>query len=148
MANASLAGLVVAFLWAGTIAFTYDYPRAWAVRAVRHQLSNEIARLVQPDSIAFVWYATALSGLYELDRVRLAQATWDGFEGFRPLLEFHLEAGRPVYGWFPVEQWEDMDENGRLAGLRTIPLHEAEGLRFARIVEQTSTLAEAGTRPD
>jgi hypothetical protein len=135
LANASLAGLVVGFVWAGTVAFTYDYPRAWAIRAARHALSNEIAALVTPDSIAFVWYATPLSGLYELDRVRLAQTTWDQFEGFRPLLDFHLEAGRPIYGWFQPELWEEISENGHLAGLRAIPLHEAEGLRFARIVE-------------
>lgn len=144
LANASLGGLVVAFIWAGTIAFTYDYPRAWAVRAARYQLSNEIASLVKPDSIAFVWYATALSELDELDRVRLAQATWDQFEGFRSLLEFHLAAGRPVYGWFPSEQWKEMDEHGYLAGLRTIPLHDAEGLVFARIVERSSSTAQAG----
>jgi hypothetical protein len=148
LANASLAGLVVSFVWAGTVAFTYDYPRAWAIRAARHALTNEIAALVSPDSIAFVWYATPLSGLYELDRVRLAQTTWDQFEGFRPLLDYHLEAGRPIYGWFQPELWDEMDENGHLAGLRTIPLHEAGGLRFARIVEHASSVAEAGEQAE
>ncbi len=37
-----------------------------------------------------------------------------------------------------------MGENGHLAGLRTIPLLEADGLRFARIVEHASSIAEAG----
>jgi hypothetical protein len=148
LANASLAGLVVSFVWAGTVAFTYDYPRAWAIRAARHALTNEIAALVSPDSIAFVWYATPLSGLYELDRVRLAQTTWDQFEGFRPLLDYHLEAGRPIYGWFQPELWDEMDENGHLAGLRTIPLHEADGLRFARIVGHAASVAEAGERAE
>jgi hypothetical protein len=148
LANASLSGLVVAFIWAGTIAFTYDFPRAWAVRAARHEVSNKIAALVKADSMVFAWYATPLAGLYDLDRVRLAQTTLDQFEGFRPLLEFHLEAGRPVYGWYEPEQWAEMGRNGYLDGLRTIPLHEAEGMRFARIVEQDSSLAEAGARPD
>jgi hypothetical protein len=148
LANASLAGLVVSFVWAGTVAFTYDYPRAWAIRAARHALTNEIAALVSPDSIAFVWSATPLSGLYELDRVRLAQTTRDNFKGFRPLLDFHLEAGRPIYGWFQPELWDEMAENGHLAGLRTIPLHEAGGMRFARIVEHASSVAEAGERAD
>ncbi len=58
LANASLAGLVVVFVWAATVAFNYDYPRAWAIRAARHALTNEIAALVSPDSVAFVWYAT------------------------------------------------------------------------------------------
>lgn len=143
-ANASLAGLVVTFMWAATVAFTYDYPRAWAVRAVRHTLSTEISALVSPDSITFAWYATPLSGLYDLERVRLAQTTWDDFADFRPLLEFHMEAGRPVFGWFQTDLWEEIEDKGYLAGLRAIPLHEVEGLRFARIVEQSSTVAEAG----
>lgn len=148
LANASIAGFIVTFMWAGTVAFTYDFPRAWAIRSIRHTLSNEIAALVSPDSIAFVWYATPLSGLYELDRVRLAQTTWDDFEGFRPLLEFHLEAGRPIYGWFQTELWDEMERSGHLAGLQAIPLHEVEGLRFARIVERSSTLAETGALVD
>jgi len=148
LSNAGLAGLLVAFVWAGTVAFTYDYPRAWAMRTARHTLSAEIGSLVSPDSIAFVWFATPLSGLYELDRVRLAQTTWDQFQGFRPLLDFHLGAGRAVYGWFQPELWDEMAQDGRLAGLRAIPLYEADGLRFARIVANPSSLAAAGDRPN
>jgi len=78
----------------------------------------------------------------------LAQTSWDQFEGFRSLLDYHLEAGRPIFGWFQPELWDAMDENGHLSGLRTIPLHEAESLRFARIVEHASSVAEAGEQAE
>ena len=79
-----------------------------------------------------------------MERARLAQTTWDDFADFRPLLEFHMDAGRPVFGWFQAELWEEIEDKGYLAGLRAVPLHEVEGLRFARIVEQSPTVAAAG----
>ncbi len=146
LANGAAAIMVVAFAWAGTIAFTYDYPRAWAKRSVMHDYSREVARHVTPDSIVITQYVTALSGLYELDRVRLAQATKDEFQGFRALLDFHLEAGRPVYGWFEPALWEEIEKAGRLAGLRAEPIHEYGWGRLARIVPATRSAAEQERR--
>ena len=146
LANGTVAGLVVAFAWAGTVAFTYDYPRAWAKRALLHEISSETAAFVPADSIVFVEFATPLSGLYELDRVRLAQATWDEFQGFRALLDFHLEAGRPVYGWFQPVTWEELDEDGLLSGLRAVPIHEVGWGGLAQIVKVTSAAADIGSQ--
>jgi hypothetical protein len=94
--------------------------------------------------LAQLGYATPLSGLYELDRVRLAQATWDEFQGFRALLDFHLEAGRPVYGWFQPVTWEELDEDGLLSGLRAVPIHEVGWGGLAQIVKVTSAAADIG----
>ncbi len=79
----------------------------------------------------------------------MAQTTRDQFRGASgPCSTITSKPGRPIYGWFQPELWDEMAENGHLAGLRTIPLHEAGGLRFARIVERASSVAEAGERAD
>lgn len=147
LAGSAVAGVLVAFAWAGTVAFTYDFPRAWAKRAILHQFSNEVADFVAPDSMVIAEFPTALAGLYELDRIRVAQGIWDETQSFRPLLDHHLAAGRPAYGWFQPETWDELQAAGLLSGLRTVPLHFVGLGQLARFVEVPPATAGQRIQP-
>jgi len=89
---------------------------------------------VSPDSILFADFPDPLLGLFEKDRLRLAVPSYDNFEDFRPLIDFHLEEGRPVYASFSPETWQRVQEGGLLKSLDVLPLMEHQYGELAQIV--------------
>ncbi|MDJ0949735.1 MAG: glycosyltransferase family 39 protein [Alphaproteobacteria bacterium] len=130
----AIAGLVLSFAWAGTVALTYDFPRALIKRSVTHRMSAEMASTISANSILFVEYATPFSGVYETDGIRLAQVTWDDFAGFRPLVDFHLGAGRPVYVLVGEESWDKARRGGLLDGLELVEISNMLGNPLMQLV--------------
>lgn len=120
--GAAAAALVAGAVWAGLTTFTYDWPRHTALRAANLAVSQRMAAVVAPDSILFARYPDPYFGLIEVPRLRLAIPGRDGFADFRRLVDFHLDAGRPVYAAFDRELWHRLAADGMLDGLAARPL--------------------------
>jgi hypothetical protein len=125
--------MVLGFVWAGLVAYSFDLPRSYILRKDRAELSREVAPLIAPDSLLIAYSVGSFFGLLEHGRVRLATPPFDGFRDFEALVRFHLEAGRPVYLWV-TEAWtralERYDVSVRLS---SAPLWEQEHGRLVRI---------------
>jgi hypothetical protein len=129
---AAVAGLV----WAGLVAFFYDYVGAAGMRGFTADLGRRTSEVVADDSILFVLYPDPFFSLIELERVRLAIPLNDGFEDFRPLLAFHLAEQRPAYGVFTTGMWQSMQRAGHLDGLEREVLWEHASFVLARLREK------------
>ncbi len=108
--------LVVALTWSSLVAFVYDYPVHRNQRIVNYNIGESLRRVIPPDSIFFT--APVLDPfmrLIENDRVRIAFPYRDQFEDFPKLVEFHLKAGRRVYGAFYDDMWKHL-MSGPLSG--------------------------------
>jgi len=131
---AAVAGLV----WAGLVAFFYDYVGAAGMRDYTADLGRRASEVVADDSILFVLYPDPFFGLIESDRVRLAIPLNDDFHDFRALLDFYLAERRPAYGVFPTSMWRSMQTAGYLDGLERKVLWEHASIVLARLREQRS----------
>jgi hypothetical protein len=122
-----------ALVWAGLVAFLYDYPAARGLRGYHAGLSHLADEVVADDSILFTTHPDPFCGLIERDRVRIALPRRDRFADFRPLVDFHLAAGRPVYGAFPPALWERLQRRAWLDGLEVEWLREHPVFVLGRI---------------
>lgn len=122
--GAVCAAVAAGTVWAGTVAFTYDAPRAYTFRTERAAFSRRIAPYVEPDSILFVTSWSLFFGLLDLDRVRLARPDYDDYRDFRPLAEFHLAAGRAVYFWLTPAVVETIETRGLFDSFTTVQLYQ------------------------
>ncbi|HUP48273.1 MAG TPA: glycosyltransferase family 39 protein [Thermoanaerobaculia bacterium] len=104
--------------WASLVTFFNDVPRARELRAANLDVAQWVAPYVPPDSLLFAHYPDPFFALKEIDRLRLAIPTRDDFATFRPLLEHHLGAGRPVFAAFPPRLWQQLASSGHLDGLQ------------------------------
>jgi hypothetical protein len=129
---AAVAGLV----WAGLVAFLYDYAGAAGMRSYTADLGRRASEVVADDSILFVLYPDPFFGLIESDRVRLAIPLNDDFHDFRALLAFQLAKQRPAYAVFPEWMWRSMREAGHLDGLERRVLWEHASVVLARLRER------------
>jgi hypothetical protein len=129
---AAVAGLV----WAGLVAFLYDYVGAAGMRDYTADLGRRASEVVEDDSILFVLYPDPFFGLIESDRVRLAIPLNDDFHDFRAVLAFHLAEQRPAYAVFPKWMWRSMQGAGHLDGLERQVLWEHASNVLARLREQ------------
>jgi hypothetical protein len=129
---AAVAGLV----WAGLVAFFYDYVGAAGMRGFTADLGRRTREVVADDSILFVLYPDPFFSLIESDRVRLAIPLNDDFQDFRPLLAFYLAEQRPAYAVFPDWMWRSTQRAGRLEGLEREILWEHSSFVLARLREQ------------
>ena len=129
---AAVAGLV----WAGLVAFLYDYVGAAGMRHYTADLGRRASEVVADDSILFVLYPDPFFGLIESDRVRLAIPLNDDFHDFRALLAFQLAEQRPAYAVFPKWMWRSMQGAGHLDGLERKVLWEHASIVLARLREQ------------
>jgi hypothetical protein len=120
--GATAVAMIVALLWSGMVAVTYDYLRDYLIRAVRSEFSDQMARVIKPDSILFTSYSTFFFGLIDKERVRFAEPRRDDFEGFVPLLRFHLNSGRPVYLWLDDWMKDELRKHDLLDQLEFVPL--------------------------
>lgn len=122
--TATGAAAAAALVWAGLVAFSYDYRAARWLREYNAGLSGLAAEVVQPDSIVFTTHPDPFCGLLTANRVRIALPRRDRFADFRPLVDFHLAAGRPVYGAFPPDLWAMLRRRTWLDGLEVETLRE------------------------
>jgi hypothetical protein len=116
--------LAVGLAWAGTIALTYDAPRAYLWRQQRADFARDLTPHIESDSILFVPGADFFYSLLESRRLRLAIPRYDDYRDFRPLVDFHHAAGRPVYLWLDPTLAETIEDRKLLASLATVTLYE------------------------
>lgn len=132
VATATMA--VACFVWAGVVALIYDYPRTLVLR----QLNAEIAALakahVEPNSLLFLPSFYPFSTYIETEGVRFAAPSFDNFEGFRELAEFHLAAGRPVYLFMDDYFRSNAERLGLLEGYTTTKLGEVRNREIHRVL--------------
>jgi hypothetical protein len=108
--------LVVALTWSCLVAFVYDYPVHRNQRIVNYTIGESVRRVIAPNSIFFTTpVLDPFMRLIENDRVRIAFPFRDQFKHFPELVEFHLKAGRRVYGAFYDDMWKHL-MSGPLAG--------------------------------
>lgn len=124
LSGASLVTAAVAMAMAMAAALPYDYILATARRGGMALPAQSVAPLIERDSIIFVLHELEYFGLYEKDRVRIAGTLRDDFESFRPLLDYHLDAGRPVYLALGEEGMDFARRRGLLDGLSLTTLSE------------------------
>lgn len=124
MSGASLVVAAAAIGWASASALAYDYILDTSRRAGMAKMAAPVTSLVEPDSIVFVYHETPFFGLYDKYKVRVAAPYRDDFRSFRPLLEFHLQAERPVYLALGEDGLKTARQRGLLDGLSLIPLSD------------------------
>ncbi|MDQ7784795.1 MAG: hypothetical protein RDU20_18070 [Desulfomonilaceae bacterium] len=108
--------LVVALTWSSLTALVYDYPVHRNQRVVNYTIGESLRRVIPPNSIFFTApVVDPFMRLIENDRVRIAFPYRDRFKDFSKLTEFHLKAGRRVYGAFYDDMWKNL-MSGPLAG--------------------------------
>lgn len=144
LAAAAAAAFAAGAVWAGLVAFTYDWPRHTALRAANLRTSQRIAPVVAADSILFARYPDPYFGLIEVPRLRLAIPGRDRFADFRRLVDVHLAAGRPVYASFDPDLWRRLAADGMLDGLAARPLLP-DGL-VVELFPAASPAAQPGAR--
>ena len=116
--------LAVGLAWASMIALTYDAPRAHLWRKQRADFARNLAPHIESDSILFVPNGDRFYSLLEGRRLRLATPDYDDYRDFRALVDFHLEAGRPVYLWLNRTLSQAIEERNLLDSLTTVTLYE------------------------
>ncbi len=108
--------LFVALTWSSLVAFVYDYPTHRNQRIVNYNIGESVRRVIPSDSIFFTApVVDPFMRLIENDRVRIAFPYRDNFKDFAKLVDFHLKAGRRVYGAFYDNMWKSL-KSGPLAG--------------------------------
>ncbi len=122
--GAAGAMMLVALVWGGLVSLTYDFPRSYFIRSARAEFSKIVAPLIEPDSILFVQYGDQFFGLIERGDVRIAMPRLDDYATFRPLIDFHLDAGRNVYLWRTPEIAATLERRPLLDGLSEVTLYE------------------------
>lgn len=130
------AAAAAALTWAALVAFVYDYPAARWLRGYNAGLSRLAAEVVRPDSIVFTTHPDPFCGLLAANRVRIALPRRDRFADFRPLVDFHLAEGRPVYGAFPPDLWAMLRRRAWLDGLEVETLREHPIFVIGEITER------------
>jgi hypothetical protein len=95
---------LTAMIWAGSMAFFYDYPLQRAEREKNHNVAAKIGGIISDDSIIFGTYPDPLFGLIEYPKIRIAIPMRDQFKDFRQLVAWHLDQGRPVYTAFRISK--------------------------------------------
>lgn len=109
--------LVAASSWAALISLGYDYPAQRGLRAYNERTAQAVRSRIEPDALLFVAFIDPFSLLIDAERVRLANPFQDDLASLAPLAEFHLAAGRAVYGAFSLPAWKHVRGHALRAGL-------------------------------
>ena len=118
--RAAARGLAaLALVWAGLVAFTYDYPAVRWLRGYHAALSASARDAVPDDALFFTTHPDPFCGLLDAERVLIALPAADDYADFRALADFHLAAGRPVLAALPEPAWRALERAPRFAGLRS-----------------------------
>ncbi len=125
--------LMLGFVWAGSVAFLYDLPRAAGWRYVGARMAEDVAPHVAEDSLLFVRYPDPFFGLLIEKRVRLALPDNDDMADLRTLADFHLDAGRNVYVWLGPDFRRTAEARHLFEGLTLTPLLEKGEVTLVRL---------------
>jgi hypothetical protein len=118
--------LVVAVTWSFAVSFFYDLPRHRLQRISNLDVARVVKSLVPPNSAFFsAPYLDPFYALIEVPQVRVLFPDRDRFRDFPALVDFHLQAGRPVYGVFRLGDWRSLMK-GPLAGKSLTPVYTFE----------------------
>lgn len=109
--------LMVCFAWSAVIALANDFLKTYVVRLYHAETSAVLLQNMPPDSIVFAMYHQSFFALTDVPKARAAFVDRDDFRDFRPLLDFHMAAGRPAFAFFTDENWDLVREGGRLDGV-------------------------------
>jgi hypothetical protein len=118
VALATVSLLTMALAWAALTSLAYDYPAQRNLRSYNARMAASVRARIEPDALLFVPFIDPFGALIDAERVRLANPFQDEFESFGPLARYHLGAGRPVYGAFPLPMWEQVRRRASQSGLR------------------------------
>jgi len=130
--------LVMALVWSGVVAFAYDYSRGYLVRTTFASIAKTTAEAIEPDSILFVDYPEPFFGV-EKERLRLAIPGLDKFEDFRPLLDFHLHAGRSAYLFFEDKLMRQVQNKELLDGLYIVSMQKNQFGTLYKVAKPSKT---------
>ena len=119
--------LIGAFAWSGMTAYENDYLRAYILRAKRADLDEQLARVVEPNSIIFADTQNSFYRLQVEHRVRIAVPWYDAFGDFNALRRFHAEQGRATYLWLSEGMQAAIREHRLLKNLETVPVFDYPG---------------------
>jgi hypothetical protein len=112
--------LIVAMTWSGLVAFLYDYLRHSTIRFGNYMTDIHALSKVPPDSL-FVSAFYLGPSLIEGDRIRIALPAMDQAKDLPRLIQFHLNAGRRVFGAMSAGAWKTL-QAGPMKGLSVQPL--------------------------
>ena len=112
--------LIGAFAWSGMTAYENDYLRAYILRAKRANLDEQLARVVEPDSIIFTNTQNSFYRLWVDHRVRIAVPWYDHFKDFHALREFHSKHNRATYVWLNEGAEDAIREHRLFDNLETV----------------------------
>ncbi len=129
--------LCITIVWSGLAAFAYDLPRSYLRRYARDQFTQAVTPHIEPDSIVFSAPNGLFYGQFARADVRIATPHRDNFHDFEWLVQFHLEAGQPVYVWLgsPARPWLqiELEQRGIWTRLESHPVFEHELGRLIRV---------------
>lgn len=125
--------LAAALTWAACVVFLHDVPWARRIRAENLAIATAVRERIVPDSIIFTAFPDQVYGVADMENVWIALPFQDEFRDFRPLMEAHLDAGRPVYGAFLTQTWRELREGGFLDGTVVDPLWDDRIVKLGRI---------------
>lgn len=129
------AAVLIGLVWGGLVSLTYDFPQIYSVRHGRAELAHSLQPLIQPDSILFIPPLESFFGLIETSKVRFALPQMDNFNSFRPLIDFHLDAGHGVYMWVAPFFVPILQNRSLLVGLKVEPLYRGYGGMLVRLTD-------------
>jgi hypothetical protein len=104
------------------------------MRGYNLHLSRRALATIEPGAIVFTTHPDPFCGLLSSDDVRLAVPARDGYADFRPLIDFHLDRGRPVYGAFSPGLWRLAAREGALGELQLEEVWRHPVYTFRRIL--------------
>jgi 4-amino-4-deoxy-L-arabinose transferase-like glycosyltransferase len=103
---------LAAMVWAGCVAFFYDYPIERTRRKYNHDVASLLGPIISDDSIVFTNTPDPFFGLTEHSAVRIAVPVRDRYKDFRRLVNWHLDQDRPVYASFRDRTWQFLLDQG------------------------------------
>ncbi len=138
--------LIGAFAWSCMTAYENDYLRAYILRAKRANLDEQLARVVEPNSIIFTNTQNSFYRLWVNHRVRIAVPWYDDFGDFQALRMFHAERGRATYVWLNEGMEDAIKERRLFDDLETVPVFDLPGR--GALVQVIETPAASSSAPD
>lgn len=99
--------LCISFVWAGLVAFLYDYPLHRQLRMDNYLVGEMMRKTVPHDSILFTTAIDQSMQVIEND-VIVAFPYKDGFKDFVGLLDYNLKSGRRVFALFQDGLWKQL----------------------------------------
>ncbi len=132
--SAAAAVLAVGLVWSGMVAFSHDFPHSYGLRNARATLSQNLARVVQDDSVVVAAGAHLFYDFMIDRRVRIALPWKDDFEGLETLVAFYLDRDQAVYVWITEFMENEIRQRQLFDTYAVVPLYEDSYGRVVQLV--------------